>query len=101
MVGCDEIEDVMEYSYLRWIMNICQDMDAKISQGIRSGLKVFIMIKDVLKANLFKSIILLAISYVREAWATTKIEEQRWLQHKRLWKDPCWEYCYASIFEVR
>ena len=64
--------------------NTYQDLDAEISQGIRSGWKAFTT-KDVLKAkldkilhvNLFNSTVLPVILYTSETWATIKTEKQR------------------------
>ena len=54
-IGSDEFK-FKEYVFLRWMVNMYRDIDAWILWKIRSGRKVFITIKVVLKANLDKTI---------------------------------------------
>ena len=37
--------EVKDYVYLEWMLNMCQDMAAEIPQRIRSGWKAFTTIK--------------------------------------------------------
>ena len=56
-----------------------QHTNAKISQTIKFGWKVFVTIKKIekiLRDNVFWSIILLTMLFTSEAWATVKKDDQ-------------------------
>ena len=77
VVGSDEIEKVKECVYLRRMVNMNRDIEAEISQRIRSIWKAFTAIKDLFNAmrenaNLFNSIVLLATLYASETWLSQR-----------------------------
>ena len=109
-VKSDEIAELKEYCYLSWMVNMCWDLDVEILWRRRSG-GVFTTIKDVLKANLDKTLranhfnnsILPAMVYTDEMWSTIKMEEQNLVIadafHFDLWKRQGWK-AFTRIKDV-
>ena len=54
VVGSDEIEEMKEYIYFVWMVNMFLDINVEILHGLRPRWIAHISINDVLKAKLNK-----------------------------------------------
>uniref|UniRef100_A0A7I4XY51 Endonuclease-reverse transcriptase HmRTE-e01 n=1 Tax=Haemonchus contortus TaxID=6289 RepID=A0A7I4XY51_HAECO len=97
------ISECSSYVYIGREVNMMNDLALELSRRKRAAWEAFKNIEGVVKktknirlrAHLFDTVVLPALTYASETWTLRKQDEQQLASFNALWKGRCMEFSYT------